>query len=912
MKVISESFKILAKQLEEGARQARTQKHSRLLTPISEQDIQTLSAQLKKGELILPDDTLQNMVRAAVERDFLNEMVSEDKFPTQPFFKEQGWVRVNRLPLSPLENKSHALFPKWQNSISAMHNLNLRLCYVLLRQDCETTLYLGAIPGDRVKKSKEARNQLVQSVSSQMPGIVLDPVMPNALSELSSLTCCGTVTGLPSIRKITEYGEYQTMDQLVMGLRDAQGNEQNFALVVVADPVPDAQILQIQQTLENLCTEVYSLAQHTLTDAVNTSENANLSNSDGTNFGMHISMGKGSHVGIGGGLEGLFRADFGINTSINAGANWGRFLSSTYSRGTSVGTSDSLSRQYINKAAMDCKELLDKHIERMKAGRSMGFWKTGVYVLAESKINVETIMGMLRAAYSGDDTYMEPIRTRVLDKTSGADGIVRLFHHLPRPCPPVAAALGNIFEDYATPMTTQELSIAISLPTRDVSGLRLIRNAVRFTANPPDLSDTDKNQKLVTLGRILDTGASTHQDYQFRLDQLARHLLIVGSNGSGKTTTSKCLLESVRQENVPFLVIEPVKEEFMTWALQQNQIPGRKKILIFAPGRYGLQELSTLKLNPFQPAVTEGDPVDMGSHLGRLTAALLSTMPMQEDIIPILLRKTLNLHIKDNLYVNLINGKQLPNGKPSHSAIDGLYLDNGNVQYPYLRDMVGTAQKALANLYAAESKTNLASALTTRIENLNQDWKKEELMSVPRSTDFAELFEKNNVVINLSNLDQDDRAFVMSLILIALWEYRESKYRTDAAYRKTADSGILQHLTLVDEAHQLMPKSGSHSQLHASRTFANMLKEVRAYGEGLIISDQVPTDLIPDAVKNTNLKIIHRLNTTDDMELVSASMRLRPDQTAVIGALQPGEAIVCGDFDDAAAWIKVKSPKEKM
>ena len=99
--------------------------------------------------------------------------------------------------------------------------------------------------------------------------------------------------------------------------------------------------------------------------------------------------------------------------------------------------------------------------------------------------------------------------------------------------------------------------------------------------------------------------------------------------------------------------------------------------------------------------------------------------------------------------------------------------------------------------------------------------------------------------------------------------------------------------------------SGMNSQQITAKMFSNMLSEIRAYGEGCIVVDQVPTRLIPDAVKNTNLKIIHRLTAADDIQSVSTSMRLRPDQQAVIGALQPGEAIACSDYDDAAAWVKV-------
>ena len=38
-----------------------------------------------------------------------------------------------------------------------------------------------------------------------------------------------------------------------------------------------------------------------------------------------------------------------------------------------------------------------------------------------------------------------------------------------------------------------------------------------------------------------------------------------------------------------------------------------------------------------------------------------------------------------------------------------------------------------------------------------------------------------------------------------------------------------------------------------------MLAEIRAYGEGIVVAEQIPTKLVPDVVKNTALKVVHRL-----------------------------------------------------
>ena len=70
--------------------------------------------------------------------------------------------------------------------------------------------------------------------------------------------------------------------------------------------------------------------------------------------------------------------------------------------------------------------------------------------------------------------------------------------------------------------------------------------------------------------------------------------------------------------------------------------------------------------------------------------------------------------------------------------------------------------------------------------------------------------------------------------------------------------------------------------------FAGLLAEIRAYGEGLIIAEQIPAKLIPDVIKNTAVKIVHRLPARDDREAVGATMNLSPAQSPYLVTLRPG------------------------
>ena len=90
--------------------------------------------------------------------------------------------------------------------------------------------------------------------------------------------------------------------------------------------------------------------------------------------------------------------------------------------------------------------------------------------------------------------------------------------------------------------------------------------------------------------------------------------------------------------------------------------------------------------------------------------------------------------------------------------------------------------------------------------------------------------------------------------------------------------------------------------------FGNMLSEIRSYGEGLMLVDQVPTRLIDDAIRNTNYKISHRLSAMDDISVMASALGLREEQQTLIPLLQQGQAIITCDKDDAASWVKINKP----
>ena len=70
-----------------------------------------------------------------------------------------------------------------------------------------------------------------------------------------------------------------------------------------------------------------------------------------------------------------------------------------------------------------------------------------------------------------------------------------------------------------------------------------------------------------------------------------------------------------------------------------------------------------------------------------------------------------------------------------------------------------------------------------------------------------------------------------------------------------------------------------------------MLAEVRALKEGIVIADQLPTAMAAEVIKNTNIKLVHRLTSQDDRELVGSTMNASSLQMENMGIYTSGQAL---------------------
>lgn len=875
-----------------------------------ELNVKQLLEKLSRGETNsnVPDNFYQTLLEQLLEREYLNDTAKKN-FYLEPKAKRAPvhWMQITRLPVHPNENESYDLLSRWQGVLTSLHAWGYRLLFLLLRFEGKTKLFLGTTSTRQAITAEEAVEQLREASFGSMPGMgmkILDAKTEvwDAIHEpLSTMESIGAVTGIPSFRDSEQKGILQTLDQLAFGIRDVKGEEKDYAMLVIADPIHDGEVSEIISRHRRLGSQIHSDVEKTVSATQSTSWTEDERAPTRAKIG-----GLASLVGtIGGALLGNPLLGHTIGSGI------GNMIISNMDRPATESESAAINKEYLDKFAEYAEIATNHHIDRLNQGRNYGFWNTGIYVLGNIPRDVVTVTGMLRSIYSGEETYYEPIRLHLFRQDSKALNIVRdRFELIPMIDPCVARqngfdykseqwhVFGKNYQYLTTPINTKELALVTSLPRRDVPGLRFVKTAVRFANNPAELQKEDK----ITLGKIVDMGVEQSNAYEIDPNSLVRHALVAGSTGSGKSTTCKQILGEVLKRNVPIMVIEPAKDDYVRWAIEMNKkLPKEKQFKIYMPGVSEFEgiKIEQLMLNPFEPAAIKGAKVDLLQHCEQFITLMNACLP-SEDVVPILIEETVYETIRE------------------HAERNNRDLEDGEVvpmnSYPRIKDLEMMASEIMRNKqYFEQNKDNLTEILITRFKYLRRGTRGK-ILNVFKSVDYSELF-SGNVIINVSRLSgTKDKALIMSMLMQALYEYRISCYLYDPEYRKKAQQNKLMHLALIEEAHNVLLKpeglsTSGNPQRAAADLFGNMLSEIRGYGQGFIVVDQVPTRLIDDAIKNTNYKIVHRLTAPDDQEVMASCMAFRDDQKYMIPALEKGNAIICGDEDDAAAWVRIPAPK---
>lgn len=797
------------------------------------------------------------------------------------------------------------------NVLSSLCDTGCAIVYVLAGRPEGVSLYIGVSSNGSGADLHEAARTLEASFAGNFLGARLDGLKNHEAEVLLTDNAhFGLITGIPSLNdkeENTDNEEFQGIERLVNSL---VGNSQvgdTWQLVVVSDPANDKEIRDTLEDIYDLSTKLSEHIKHSVQRGENSSRQTSLSHgssysestgtsvsntagtsttntrgtSEGQNKGGSSSAGKNSWGESAGSSSSLTKGSSDSKTD-GTSDNTTKGTNESRTTGETIGDSLAMTSERIDKRA----ERLQKHlsedlIERFLRGRSKGMFRTAVYVTANFKATFDRLARGVLSIYQGNQSSITPLRITPLKERAGSLGDLLRIRHLNGNSvghsrhSALAHSMPIVAHDTlagATWLNTNELALLTGLPSQELPGIK-IRKSVDFAVN----TKNQGNSPCVHLGKIIQHGRILeHKQVDLPIAELNKHVFITGVTGAGKTTTCMTLL---LESGLPFLVIEPAKTEYRALHGKGHDVE------YYTLGR---EDLTPFRLNPFQLL---RDQKNLAGHIATLNATMAAVFPM-EAAMP---------HIVEEAIINAYKAKGWDIHSTENYITDDPWANDSEV-WPTFSDMIGELDAVIKSKgMGREFEEKYRGSLVARLSNLTLGTKGR-MLNTRHSLDFSRLLDKK-VVIELEEIkNEEDKALFMGLILYRLAECMKQRHRIDKDF---------QHLTLVEEAHRLLsrPEPGDPgAKKMGVEMFANLLAEVRKYGEGLIIADQIPNKLVSDVIKNTNTKIVHRLFAADDRNTIGDSMGLSDEQKDFLPLLQPGETIIyCGGWH---APVRVQIRKE--
>lgn len=374
-----------------------------------------------------------------------------------------------------------------------------------------------------------------------------------------------------------------------------------------------------------------------------------------------------------------------------------------------------------------------------------------------------------------------------------------------------------------------------------------------LTVNETNKTSKSYSQNLINAGDI-EVGklkSSSANTIGFTLKDLAKHMLVVGTPGSGKTTFSVGLLDRLwKDHHIPFLVIEPAKNEYR--ALIQS-IP---ELQVFTPGK---NFISPFVFNPFVPPRN----VRLETYKSTLKTAFAAGVSMSTPL--------------DKIFEDTIN-----NCYSDFRWLDS-YTTDDKGQIFNIADFIKCFQETFDEIgYTGDAK-NIGRAGVVRLKSLVNLF--DNYYSIP----IEDILSKPTIIELAAIENSEQKALIIALLLLSILAYVNANY---------IGEGGLRNFILLEEAHVLLDadtnvgEGSANPSAIAQGLVKRMLAEIRSYGVGIAIADQSPRKVGVDIVALTDIKVAFRLVEVQDKEILANSTSMSDTQMSRLAKLKPGEAFL--------------------
>lgn len=146
--------------------------------------------------------------------------------------------------------------------------------------------------------------------------------------------------------------------------------------------------------------------------------------------------------------------------------------------------------------------------------------------------------------------------------------------------------------------------------------------------------------------------------------------------------------------------------------------------------------------------------------------------------------------------------------------------------------------------------------------------------------DIDELL-RQNVVMELDALSNNDKIFFTKALILWIYEHRKNELKRER----------LKHAIIIEEGHHIL--SNQKEQREGEETIIETsLRQIREFGEAVIVIDPEPNKLSDSIKANTYCKITFHLGNGKDILDMSTCLQLSKQQSEFLGMLSVGFSVL--------------------
>lgn len=521
--------------------------------------------------------------------------------------------------------------------------------------------------------------------------------------------------------------------------------------------------------------------------------------------------------------------------------------------GSTRGTGKTIQMNYENKSIVNLLEVLDRQIKRLQHIEEVGGFGWAAYFVTGDNTTAHIVANMYRSLLGSGNSLGQNNAINVWSDESKVERISEYLKRMNHPVFHFESRVGYPTFTASSIVAADEFPRYASLPQKSLRGLPVTIHA-EFGRNV--MMENIEDSDLIEIGNIYHMGKKEMAEVFLSKENLRGHMFVAGATGMGKSNFCYGLLHRLYEAHVKFMVIEPAKGEY------HKVFGGFRDVYTFGTNP---MLMPLLKINPF----SFPDGIHVTQHINSLLEIFNSCWPMYAAM-PAVLKESVE-RIYKNCGYNLITGRS-----------------NQRNCFPTFDDLLEVLPKTIQKTeFSGEVKGNYIGSLVTRVSSLTDGIYR--CIFEENEIDNRILFDEN-VLIDLSRIGSaETKSLIMGLLIMKQQEYRATTSQMNMPLR---------HVTVLEEAHHLLKANtassaeGVNLRAMSLEMLTNAIAEMRTYGEGFLIADQSPSLMDTAVIRNTNTKIIFKLQENADRQTIGNALSLTSEQINELSRLERGVAVV--------------------